>query len=127
MKSFNKLVWILLDSRQPGSIETYVLQLAEGLSQHNINVCVVFLNNYGFHPLRRALHQQHIENLSLDGTIASLCHELRMQSSLFIHTHGYKAGILGRFCTRLLLNPFVSTYHSGEICSEKFSISNSAI
>jgi len=114
MQKFTNVVWLLLDSRQLGGIETHVLQLAEGLKEHNINTHVVFLTNYGPHPLRVALQKKGIDTISLDGKLFSLWKEIRQQSPALIHTHGYKAGIFGRICARLSSTPVVSTYHSGE-------------
>jgi glycosyltransferase involved in cell wall biosynthesis len=114
MAIINNALWLLLDSRHSGGIETHVLELADGLRQHNINVQVVFLNHYGVHPLRAALQHKHIVTISLDGSIRALWRELGKQSPALIHTHGYKAGIFGRLCARLSSTPVVSTYHSGE-------------
>lgn len=124
MKKINSALWLLLDSQHSGGIETHVLELADGLKQHNINVQVVFLNNYGVHPLRSALKHRHIDTISLDGSIRSLWNELRKQSPALIHTHGYKAGIFGRLCARLSSTPVVSTYHSGERCYGKLALYN---
>lgn len=122
MKQLSKVMWLLLDSRQSGGIETHVLQLADGLKQHNINIHVVFLTDYGSHPLKTALQEKHIHNVSLDGSIRTLWHEIRKQAPVLIHTHGYKAGIFGRTCGHFSSTPVVSTYHSGEICSGKLAL-----
>ena len=114
MKKINSALWLLLDSQHSGGIETHVLELADGLKQHNINVQVVFLNNYGVHPLRSALQHRHIDTISLDGSLRSLWNELRKQSPALIHTHGYKAGIIGRIICKLTNKAVVSTFHSGE-------------
>jgi glycosyltransferase involved in cell wall biosynthesis len=118
------VLWLLLDSRHSGGIETHVLELANGLTQHNMNVRVVFLNNYGLHPLRTVLQHNHIDTISLDGTIRSFWNELRKAPPLLLHTHGYKAGILGRLCGWLSSTTVISTYHSGESCSEKLAFYN---
>jgi glycosyltransferase involved in cell wall biosynthesis len=39
---------------------------------------------------------------------------LRKMGTHLLHTHGYKAGILGRLAARLSRVPVVSTYHAGE-------------
>ena len=124
VERINSPLWLLLDSRHSGGIETHVLELAAGLKQYNINVQVVFLNNYGTHPLRVALQDKQIETISLDGSIRSLWNEIRKKSPVLIHTHGYKAGIFGRLCARLTSTPVVSTYHSGERLYGKLALSN---
>jgi len=124
VERINSPLWLLLDSRHSGGIETHVLELAAGLKQYNINVQVVFLNNYGTHPLRVALQDKQIETISLDGSIRSLWNEIRKTSPVLIHTHGYKAGIFGRLCARLSSTPVVSTYHSGERHYGKLALYN---
>ena len=42
MERINSPLWLLLDSRHSGGIETHVLELAAGLKQYDINVQVVF-------------------------------------------------------------------------------------
>jgi len=118
----NKTLWLLLDSRHPGGIESHVLQLAEGLHQHRLNIQVVFLNNYGNHPLRNALNNKKIPTFSLNGKLSSLWSLIRRQQPALIHTHGYKAGILGRLMAKINAIPVVSTYHSGELPVGKLQI-----
>ena len=115
-------VWLLLDSRQPGGIESHVLQLANGLKLHNREVQVVFLKHHGDHPLRVALHCLEISSLSLDGSPFSLLRAMRKHRPAILHTHGYKAGIYGRLAARLCHTPSISTYHAGEISSGKLAI-----
>ncbi len=113
MKNNNE-VWLLLDSSNNGGIETHILQLATGLQHSNIKVRVIFLNDHGPHPLREDLNKQSIENESLDGKISTLHNKLKLNYPRILHTHGYKAGILGRIVSKTLGVPVVSTYHSGD-------------
>jgi glycosyltransferase involved in cell wall biosynthesis len=108
-------VWILLDSRHAGGIESHVLQLAQGLNAHQVDVCVVFLKDYGTHPLYQHLQALGIQYTVLDGQYNSLYKLLKTQLPAVLHTHGYKAGIIGRVVARLLHMPVISTYHAGEI------------
>ena len=114
-------IWILLDSRQFGGIESHVYQLAQGLQLQQHAVTVVFLNNYGEHPLCDALSQQGIGYMQLDGTWRSLWRALRQYQPQLLHTHGYKAGIYGRVAARLNQTPVISTYHAGELVSGKLA------
>lgn len=114
MQNIKNGIWLLLDSSKPGGIESHVLQLAVGLSRYGENVKVVFLTRYGEHPLRTALHSRGIATDTLDGHITTLWKEIRKARPSVIHTHGYKAGILGRLAARLSGVPVVSTYHAGE-------------
>ena len=114
-------VWLLLDSRQLGGIESHVLQLANGLKMHNKEVQVVFLQHHGNHPLRVALQCRDISTLSLDGSPFSLLRAMREHRPGILHTHGYKAGIYGRLAARVCHIPAISTYHAGEIPSGKLA------
>lgn len=115
-------IWLLLDSRQPGGIESHVMQLAEGLAEHKIAVTVVFLTHYGDHPLRDALTHHGISTLSLDGTFSTLNRMLKRVTPNVIHTHGYKAGILGRLAANANNIPVLSTFHAGEKSTGKLAI-----
>ncbi len=122
MSLTNNNICILLDSRSSGGIETHVQQLAEGLVRHGENVQVVFLTDYGEHPLRNALHRQGIATRSLDGRITSLFKALRKSRPSILHTHGYKAGIFGRLAAWLNGIRTVTTYHAGELSSGKLAL-----
>ena len=50
----------------------------------------------------------------LDGRSATLVKALRTERPKLLHTHGYKAGVLGRLAARIAGVPVVSTFHSGE-------------
>ena len=122
MKSPKNTIWILLDSRKPGGIESHTFELAKGLVRFGKRVVVVFLNNYGHHPLRSLLISQGISTISLDGSFFSLYKKANQKKPAIIHTHGYKAGIYGRIVATTLDIPVVSTYHAGEISKGKLAI-----
>lgn len=108
-------VWLLVDSKNNGGIETHILQLAIGLQKNRLCVKVVFIKNHGEHPLRDALNYHNIRNESLDGSLSSLYIKLKKCSPSIIHTHGYKAGIIGRIISKPLGIPTISTHHSGDL------------
>ena len=114
-------IWLLLDSSKSGGIESHVLQLAEGLKQHGEAVEVIFVTDYGYHPLREALNALRIPNRTLDGTFKTLYSTVKKERPMVVHTHGYKAGILGRFAARLNRIASISTYHAGEIGAGKMA------
>lgn len=114
-------IWLLLDSNKAGGIESHVLQLAIGLQQYQKQVEVVFLTNYGQHPMCDALQQQGIRHRSLDGNFNTLYKALKNECPRVLHTHGYKAGILGRLAAWLSHTPSISTYHAGEISTGKLA------
>ena len=115
-------IWLLLDSSKAGGIETHVLQLANGLRNHGEAPLVVFLTDYGQHPLRELLQHNGIPQITLDGGFTTLFKKLRQERPAILHTHGYKAGILGRFSAWISKIPVISTYHSGEIASGKLAL-----
>lgn len=115
-------IWLLLDSSKAGGIESHVLQLAQGLDAHGVAVTVVFLTDYGEHPMKVLLSREGINSLALDGSMLSLCRALRLHRPALIHTHGYKAGILGRLAAKLNQTPVITTYHAGEIASGKLAL-----
>lgn len=114
-------IWLLLDSRNGGGIESHVLQLAEGLQQHGEQVEVIFLTDYGPHPMRNALTNQGIKNRVLNGKFTKLYSTLKADRPNLLHTHGYKAGIFGRLATWLINIPSISTYHAGEVPTGKLA------
>lgn len=108
-------IWLLLDSRKAGGIESHVQQLAEGLFHHGATLEVIFLTDYGRHPMRDALLKQGISSRTLNGKFSTLYQILRDEQPSVLHTHGYKAGIFGRLAAYLTRTPRISTYHAGEI------------
>lgn len=107
-------ICLLIDSRTYGGIETHVCHLAKELIalKHNVNITLV--TDYGFHPV----FDQHdvtqkIINRPVNG-LTSLLAMFKNSETDVIHTHGYKAGILGRLIGRLYKIPVVSTFHAGE-------------
>ncbi|WP_028863912.1 glycosyltransferase family 4 protein [Psychromonas aquimarina] len=115
-------IWLLLDSSKAGGIESHVLQLAEGLFNHDQELAVIFLTNYGVHPIRDLLVKQGISSRTLDGSFITLYKALRRERPCLLHTHGYKAGIFGRLSAWLTKVAVISTYHAGEIGSGRLAL-----
>ncbi len=115
-------IWIVLDSRKPGGIETHVLQLATGLAGHGVPVRVLFMAEYGDHPLHTLLQREQIAFDCLNGGQLDLYRRLKQERPYLIHTHGYKAGIVGRISARLRGIPVCSTYHAGEIAGGRVAL-----
>ena len=109
----------MLDSRSFGGIETHVLELAKGLAKFQIDVEVVFLANYGNHPLLPLLKEHGISFRVMNWGIFSLALALIKEQPLLVHTHGYKADIYGRLAGFLASCTLVSTFHAGEVLSGK--------
>ncbi len=114
MTSDNLNIALLLDSRNYGGIETHVANLAKGLDKLGHNVQIILLNNYGEHPVFESENFLRSRLLKLDGRVLTLFKLLKEANINLVHTHGYKAGILGRILGKLTNSIVVSTFHSGE-------------
>lgn len=104
---------IFLDSRNAGGIETHVAQLSRGLLACNIPFDLVFYNRYeNQHSLFQQLKGS-VNIINLKGSVTRLSQYLKTERPL-LHTHGYKAGILGRLLCYIHRLPVVSTHHNGD-------------
>lgn len=115
-------IWQLLDSRHYGGIESHVLELSHGLKKAGWSVKVIFLTDFGSHPLKEKLDKLHLEWSCLDGKVSSLWRYISKNKPALIHTHGYKAGLFGRACGRLKNINVVSTFHAGEASKGKLAL-----
>lgn len=107
-------VWQLIDSSAIGGIERHIEMLARGLRRLNIDCEVVLYARYGENPWFQQLKAAQIPFRVLKGNVTGLLADVRKANPSLVHTHGYKAGILGRAACRLTNTPVVSTFHSGE-------------
>ena len=114
MTTKNLKIALLLDSKDYGGIETHVANLAKGLHKSGHSVQIILLNNYGEHPVFESELFLRSILLKLDGSIKSVFKLLKESNINLVHTHGYKAGIIGRISCKLTNTPVVSTFHSGE-------------
>jgi len=105
---------LLLDSRDYGGIETHVANLAKGLSKSGHSVQIILLNDYGEHPVFES--EQFLRSIlvKLDGKFSSFYKFIKNSNISLVHTHGYKAGIIGRISCKLNSTAVVSTFHAGE-------------
>lgn len=106
--------WLLLDSRGPGGIETHVAELAEGLAEAGERPRVIFLQDHGPHPLRDRLAAARIPQEALPGGFRALARRLGAGRPRLLHTHGYKANLLGRAAARLARVRVIASFHAGE-------------
>ena len=114
MTTDNLEIALLLDSKDYGGIETHVANLAKGLHKSGHSVKIILLNNYGEHPVFESEHFLRSKLIKLDGGLKSLFKFLKKSDINLVHTHGYKAGIIGRITCKLTNKAVVSTFHSGE-------------
>lgn len=112
-------IWLLIDSRQFGGIETYVTQLSAGLLAHNQPVRVWMIQEYPVpSPLCAKLDTlgvpyQYLEASSYQALLR-LCRLIRNNSPIALHAHGYKANLIAKIAKLLTGTVLVSTYHAGE-------------
>ncbi|WP_062267340.1 glycosyltransferase family 4 protein [Endozoicomonas arenosclerae] len=106
---------IFLDSSQLGGIETHIVHLALALKQADICSEILFFKRYSErHPLEDKLITHGIEYSYLSGSFLQLKDKLTREKPLLLHTHGYKAGVLGRLAALPSKTPVVSTFHNGD-------------
>ncbi len=122
-------VWLFIDSLNFGGIETHVLELAKGLSSHNVACKVWFLKHYPKESVLAAkLKQYNIDYCYLDLTdqhwLINLRYQVLSHRPDVLHAHGYKASLACKLIryTSLRTPLFsrqkklkqLSTYHAGE-------------
>lgn len=112
-------VWLLIDSFTFGGIETHLLELANGLKQHQVRVKVWLIRRYESESLLATkLHDTDIEVEYLDQAsnhyIPYLLKQIKSERPALIHAHGYKASIVSKLARVVTGVRQISTYHAGE-------------
>ena len=108
------MITLLLDSSGIGGIETHVATLFTAL-QHTGQPCeILFLKDHGENPFHAQLRSKEIPFAILKGGLLALVRRLKANKTSVLHTHGYKAGIIGRLAATMARRPVVSTFHAGE-------------
>lgn len=108
------MIWLLIDSSSVGGAERHIAILAQSLKRHAIPAEIVLYADHGLNPWIEQLEETNASVRFLDGTFMGLLNALRREAPGLLHTHGYKAGVLGRIAARMAGIPVVSTFHSGE-------------
>ncbi len=107
-------VWLLVNSRSVGGVERHITILAQGLRRQGIDAQAVLYVDHGNSPWCAQVREAGVPLRFLDGTLHGLVKSLWRERPALLHTHGYKAGVLGRVAGLLTGTPVVSTFHSGE-------------
>ncbi|GGF79737.1 glycosyl transferase [Azorhizobium oxalatiphilum] len=107
-------VWLLVDSSTVGGIETHMGVLAAALMRQGLGVRVILIADHGANPWFAQLDAAGVPHRTLSGGFKGLLAALKAARPRILHTHGYKAGILGRLAAKLAGVPCVSTFHAGE-------------
>ncbi len=108
------MIWMFLDSASVGGIERHVAVVAQALKRRAIPVEIVLLDDHGDNPWYAQLSDAGLSYTALDGKMRTLAAALRKQKPGLIHTHGYKASIIGRLAAHFTRTPVVTTFHDGE-------------
>jgi glycosyltransferase involved in cell wall biosynthesis len=107
-------IWLIIDARGMGGIERHVCVLCRALIDRGYRAQVVLLADHGRTHFTAELEAGRIPHLILDGSARGVLEKMRALRPSLIHTHGYKAGVIGRIAAKLAHVPCVSTYHAGE-------------
>lgn len=108
------MIWQFIDSSSVGGAERHIATVSASLVRYGADVTVVLYQKHGDNPWLQQLAAENLKSRVLAGGFGDLMQALKAQRPALVHTHGYKAGILGRIAARLNRIPVVSTYHSGE-------------
>ena len=108
-------IWQLVDSQAMGGIEEHIHILTKELINKGNDTQVVLMKDYDFQPLRDLLQNENIPIMHMPPSLSGMLDMLRMHSPCLVHTHGYKAGIIGRFLSKIVGIPSISTYHNGDM------------
>jgi glycosyltransferase involved in cell wall biosynthesis len=115
-------IYILIDSSSIGGIERHVATLTKGLRSCGYDARIILLRNHGQNPWFSQLNDGGLPYQLLNGGVGRLASFLRVSKAGLLHTHGYKAGILGRIAATLTSVPVVSTFHAGETAAFPVSL-----
>lgn len=107
------MIWLLIDSSSVGGAERHIATLAQSLARLRIPATVVLYAGHGANPWLAQLATDNVPVRILGNSFARLFAALRRDRPRLLHTHGYKAGVLGRLAGRVVGVPVVSTFHSG--------------
>jgi len=114
-------IWLVVDSSGFGGIESHIVELAVALKRGGLNTQVIVMQHRAGHPLYARLKANDIAYTALSGIVSFIAYSSRQRPTL-IHTHGYKAGIVGRMLAKIMKLPCVSTFHAGEDLKGKLAV-----
>lgn len=108
------MIFHFLDSADVGGIETHVETLALAQNAAGQQTSVMLWKRHEHRSTIKRFAASGLRVIDAGGNFFALCRILRRERPAILHTHGYKANILGRFAARLCGVRSVSTYHAGE-------------
>jgi glycosyltransferase involved in cell wall biosynthesis len=111
----------LVDSSGIGGIESHITNLTRALNALGHTTKIILLKRHNNNPWFEQLDRAGLDYQTLSGGFLNLRKAIQSDRPNIIHTHGYKAGILGRIASKICHIPVVSTFHAGE--RAKFPVS----
>lgn len=105
---------LFLDSSLFGGIESHIVELVKLMQSEKVPVSVLFFQDHQNQQLYHLLESLDCHYQCLNGKASDLFHFLKKHKDCVLHTHGYKAGIIGRLTCKITGNTCISTYHAGE-------------
>ena len=108
------MIWQLVDSSGIGGIESHITNLTLALNAAGHPTKITLLKRHTTNPWFEQLNQKKLDWVCLADGFSNLRKTLKTERPALLHTHGYKAGILGRIAAKSLKIPVVSTFHAGE-------------
>lgn len=117
----NHEIWLIIDSRYFGGIESHIIELATGLRRFNKRVRIILIKQYDSeNQLLQKLIKAGLSYSCLDELYPNT-HLLQAFTQLIkhhhpsiVHAHGYKASILCKLACLYTSTKIAVTYHAGE-------------
>lgn len=109
-------IWLLLDAEEDTNLGVQIVWLALGLRDLGINARILVLGRRWLEQARLAVavaNARGIPTGHLPGGLIGLVGRLMRSRPSLLHTHGLKAGLIGRLAGRLTGIPVVSTRAPG--------------
>lgn len=103
-----------VDARSVGGIESHIETTVSALKLSGQRAGILLYNSYPDSPFEMRLKSSGLEFEIAGGTPFGVYRALKQINPSVLHTHGYKANILGRMIARIIGVPCVSSFHAGE-------------
>jgi glycosyltransferase involved in cell wall biosynthesis len=104
---------ILIDAKILGGVEKHAITLCAGLSARQHDCKLLFVRSYLHNPLYQVCEHYGVA-YQVFVTYFNLVRNLILDKPDILHTHGYKANLLGRLLGLILKTKIITTFHAGE-------------
>jgi glycosyltransferase involved in cell wall biosynthesis len=111
-------VALFLDASSVGGIEQHVTTLAASLGTSGVvRPTIILWKDYQNETLNQRLLESGVEVTTAGGQFTRLLKLIHDRDIRILHTHGYKANIVGRLVGLLASVRVISTHHNGDVGS----------